>query len=103
MAVVRDAQNVMASSSALPLDDDLIPEEHRRYFWELVPQTQSRDTAFSTFMHVQIVAEICLQLNIPCIHGVCISHHHLVGNLLVSVSDIVDKLGHHKPRTFNNH
>lgn len=103
MAVARDARTATASSSAVS-QDDLIPEEYQRYFRTLVLQTQSRDaTAFSMFMHIRIVSEICKKLNIPCIHGVRISNRHLVGNQLVSVSDIVDKLGHRKPGTFNNH
>ena len=108
MAVANDAPKAIASSSAISQDNNLIPEEYKAYFRTLVLQKQNRDdTAFSVFMHIhivtEIVTEICNKLGIPCVPGQRITDQHLVGGRCLCVSDIVQRLGHRKPRTFNNH
>jgi hypothetical protein len=104
IAVARDAQKAIALSSAVSQDDNFIPEEYQAYFRTLVLQKQNRDdTAFSMFMHIHIVTEICNKLGIPCVPGQKITDQHLVGSRRLCISDIVQKLGHQKPGTFNNH
>ena len=94
----------MASSSTAAQYDDLIPEQYQRYFRTLVLGPQSKGTtAFSTVMHVHIVTEICNELGIPCITGVRVAERYLVGDRYLSVSDVVEKLGHWKPGTFGNY
>lgn len=104
MAIGRDAQDAMALLSAVSQqDNDLLPEEYKRYFWTLILQKQNRDMMFSMFMHVQIVTEICEKLGIPCITSVHINEWHPVGNQFLCISDIIERLRHWKPGTFNNH
>ena len=104
MAIANGAPKAIASSSAISQDDNLIPEEYEVYFWTLVLQKQNRDdTMFSMFMHIHIVTEICNKLGIPCVPGQQITDQHLVGGQCLCVLDIVQRLGHRKPRTFNNH
>ncbi|KAF8344836.1 hypothetical protein F5887DRAFT_1075024 [Amanita rubescens] len=101
--VARDTQNAVASWSAASQDNDLIPEEYQRYLRTLVLGAQNSGTAFSMFMYVRIVTEICKGLGIPCITGVRITERYLVGDRYLCVSDVIEKLGHRKPGTFANY
>jgi hypothetical protein len=81
-------------TSSSESSQELIPSEFQTYIQmlSLLPSGQGKHTAFTGFMYVRMVTEICNRLGIPCMAGVSIDEKRQVGNQNLCVRDIVQEL-----------